>query len=107
MDAKRLHHGLAAQLNLKAEQILEGAVGEIDFPVTVKQQQPFEHGIEENLLLRLGVNRRLLMPPLESFHVGVKGHLLSQKFLSPPEMDGDCRDEGENEKDEPRHSTKR
>jgi hypothetical protein len=49
----------------------------------------------------------LLLPTLESFHVGVKRHLLAQEFFPPPKMNGDCRDEGENEKDEPRHSTKR
>ena len=69
VQAQRLHDGFAAQFGFEAEQIFEGAVGEINFPVAVEQQQAFEHGIEQHLLLRLGVNRRLLLPALGFLHL--------------------------------------
>jgi hypothetical protein len=94
VQAERFHDGFAAQLGLDAEQIFEGAVGEINLPVPIEQQQAFEHGIEQNLLLRLGVNRRLLLTPLEILHVRVQLHLLAAEFLPPPEMNSNGGSDG-------------
>ena len=86
MHAQRFHDGFAAQLGFQAEQIFEGAVGEINPAVAVEQQQPFQHAVEQDLLLRLGVNGRLLLPPLKILHVGLHLPLLAAEFLPPPEM---------------------
>jgi hypothetical protein len=62
--------------------------------VAVEQQQAFEHRIEQHLLLRLGVNRRLLLPPLKILDVRQRIPLLTAELLPPPEMNsnrgGDC-----------------
>ena len=87
MQAQRFHDGFAAQLGFEAEQIFEGAVGEVNPAVAIEQQQAFEHGVEQDLLLRLGVNRRLLLPPLQILHLRLHLPLLAAEFLPPPEMD--------------------
>jgi hypothetical protein len=97
MDAQGFHHGLAAQLDFQAEKIFEGAVGEINFAVAVKEQQTFEHGIEENLLLRLRVNGRLLLTTLKIFEIRAGLPLLAQKILPPPEMQDYQRAECKND----------
>jgi hypothetical protein len=94
VQAERFHDGFAAQLGLDAEQVFEGAVGEVNLPVPVEQQQAFEHGVEQNLLLRLGVNRCLLLPPLKILHVRLQLLLLSAEFLPPPEMDSNGGSDG-------------
>jgi hypothetical protein len=57
--------------------------------VAVEQQQTFEHRVEQNLLLRLRVNGRLLLAAAGVFHLGVNLLLLAAEFLPPREMDGD------------------
>ena len=89
MHAQRLHDGFAAQLGFQAEQIFEGAVGEVNPAVAIEQQQAFQHAVEQDLLLRLGVNRGLLLPPLEILHLGLQLPLLVLEFLPPPEMNSD------------------
>ncbi len=89
VQPQRLHDRLAAQLGLQAEQVLERAVGEINLPVAVEQQQPFQHRVEQHLLLRLGVTRRLLLLPAENIHLRLNLPLLAQIFLPPCEMQGD------------------
>ena len=101
MHAQGFHDGFAAQLGLEAEQIFEGAVGEINPAVAVEQQQAFQHAVEQDLLLRLGVNRRLLLPPLKILHVGLQLPLLVAEFLPPPEMNADGGGDGENGQERP------
>ena len=89
VKAQRLHDGFAAQLGFQAEEIFEGAVGEINFPAAVEQQQTLQHGVEQHLLLRLGVNGRLLLTALEVFHIRLHLLLLPAEFLPPGEMNAD------------------
>jgi hypothetical protein len=49
------------------------------------------------LLLRLGVNRRLLVPPLKLLHIGLHLPLPAEKFLPPAEVD--CHGHGDEGKD--------
>ena len=98
MHAQGFHDGFAAQLGFQAEKIFEGAVGEVNPAVAVEQQQPLQHAVEQDLLLRLGVNRRLLVPPLKLLHFGLHLPLLAEIFMPPPEMNshggGDRDDQG-------------
>jgi len=98
MHAQGFHDGLAAQLGFQAEKIFERAVGKVNFPVAVEQQQAFEHGIEENLLLRLCFDGRLVLSFLKILDISLQLPLLMEKFLPPPKMDGNRRKECENEK---------
>jgi len=86
MDAQGFHDGFAAQFGFQAKQIFEGAIGEVNPAVAVEQQQPFQHAVEQDLLLRLGVNRGLLFPPQRVFPVSLNLPLLAPEFSSPPEM---------------------
>jgi hypothetical protein len=101
MHAQGFHDGFAAQLGFQAEKIFERAVGEVNPAIAVEQQQPLQHAVEQDLLLRLGVNRRLLVPPLKLLHLGLHLPLLAEKFMPPPEMDGNCREDGRNGQDWP------
>ena len=69
VQAQRFEDGFAAQFDFEAEQIFERAVGEVNFLRAVQQQQAFDHGIEQHLLLRLGVNAGLLLAALGSFNL--------------------------------------
>jgi hypothetical protein len=101
MQAQGFHDGFAAQLGFQAEKILEGAVGEVNPAVAVQQQQPLQHAVEQDLLLRLGVNRRLLVPPLKLLHFGLHLPLLEEKLLPPAEVDSDGRGKGKNGQERP------
>ena len=94
VQAQRFHDGFAAQLGLDAEQVFEGAVGEVNFPVAIQQQQAFEHGIEQNLLLRLGVDRCLLLAALVDFNLR-RALSCCAEFRPPPEMKSGERGERE------------
>jgi hypothetical protein len=98
MHAQGFHDSLATQFGFQAEKIFERAVGKVNFPVTVEQQQAFKHGIEENLLLRLRFDGRLPLPFLKILDVRLQLPLLVTKFLPPPKMDGNRRNKRENEK---------
>src|SRR5271155_2869474 len=98
MHAHRFPDGLAAQFSFQAEKIFERVVGKVNFPVAVEQQQAFEHGIEENLLLRLRFDGRLPLPFLKILDVRLQLPLLMTKLLPPPKMNGNRRNECENEK---------
>ena len=93
MHAQGFHDGFAAQLGFQAEKIFERAVGEVNPAIAVEQQQPLQHAIEQDLLLRLGVSRRLLVPPLKLLHFSLHLPLLAEKFMPPPEMQAAQRDE--------------
>jgi len=96
MEAEDFHDGFAAELGFHAEQVLERAVGEINLAAAVQQQQSFEHGIEQHLLLRFCVNGRLLLPALNIFEVRARLNLLLAKSRAPPEMNSDGGNNGEN-----------
>ncbi len=89
VQAQCLHDRLAAQLGFQIEQVLERAVGEVDPAFAVEQQQAFEHGIEQNLLLRLRINGCLLLASAAFLHLGVNLLPLTKKSLPPREMDCD------------------
>jgi hypothetical protein len=97
MHAQGFHDGFAAQFGFQAEKIFERAIGEVNPAVAVEQQQPLQHAVEQDLLLGLGVNRRLLVPPLQLLHFGLHLPLPAEKFMPPPEMD--CRGGGDEGKD--------
>jgi hypothetical protein len=80
------------------EQVFERAVGQVNFPVPVQQQQSFQHGIEQDFLLRLRVERSLLLPAPGIFNLRRALLLLRVEFRPPPEMEAggaDNRDEGQ------------
>ena len=101
MHAQGFHDGFAAQLGFQAEKIFECAIGEINPAVAVEQQQALQHAVEQDLLLRLGVNRRLLVPPLQLFHLGPHLPPLVEKFLPPPEVNRHGHSQSEDGKDRP------
>ena len=101
MQSQGFHDGLAAQLGLDAEKIFEGAVGEINPAFAVEQQQSFQHGIEQHLLLRLRFNGGLLLAAAGVLHLGVNPLLLAKKFIPPPEVEADRTAEGEDGQEGP------
>jgi hypothetical protein len=96
MQAQGFHDGFAAQLGFQAEKIFERAIGEVNPAVAVQQQQPLQHAVEQNLLLRLRVNRRLLVPLLQFLHFGLHLPPLAEKFMPPPEVDSNGCGKGNN-----------
>ena len=61
VQAQGLHEGPAADVNGDAEEAGKGAVGELDAPALVEQQQALDHAVEEDFLLGLDLRRG---PPL-------------------------------------------
>jgi len=96
MHAQGFHDGFAAQLGFQAEKIFERAVGEINPAVAVEQKQTLQHAVEQDLLLGLGVNRRLLVPPLKLRHLCLHLPPLAEKFMPPPEMNSHGGGKGNN-----------
>jgi hypothetical protein len=96
MQAQGFHDGFAAQLGLQPEKIFKRAIGEINPAVAVEQKQTFQHAVEQDLLLGLGVSRRLLLPSLKLLHLGLHLPPLAEKFMPPPEMDYRGRGKGNN-----------
>ena len=70
-------------LDFQAKQVLERPVGQVNFLGPVQQQQPLDHGIEQHLLLRLGLHVRLLLAALGQFQLGRAPALLRQVFSTP------------------------
>jgi hypothetical protein len=96
MHAQGFHDGFAAQLGFQAEKIFERAIGEVNPAVAVEQQQTLQHAVEQDLLLGLGVNCRLLVPPLKLLHFGLHLPLPAEKFMPPSEMNSDGGGKGKN-----------
>src|SRR6202012_2326567 len=63
--------------------------------------QTLEHGIEQHLLLGLGINGGLLLAALGGLVICLKFHLLLAKRTPPPQLQDDQRNQSENEEDEP------
>jgi hypothetical protein len=96
MHAQGFHDGFAAQLGFQAEKIFERAIGEVNPAVAVEQKQPLQHAVEQDLLLGLGVSRRLLLPSLKLLHLGLHLPPLVEKFMPPPEMNSHGGGKGKN-----------
>jgi hypothetical protein len=77
------HDRFAAQLGFDSEQVFERAIGEINFSTAIQEQQPFEHGIEEYLLLRPGVDGGLLLPALKILHITLGFAFQAREFPVP------------------------
>jgi len=101
MHAQGFHDGLAAQLGFQAEKIFERAVGEVNPAVAVEQEQALQHAVEQDLLLGLGVSRRLLVPPLKLLHLGLHLPPLVKKFMPPPEVNCHHGGNGKNSQESP------
>jgi hypothetical protein len=101
MHAQGFHDGFAAQLGFQAEKIFERAIGEVNPAVAVEQKQAFQHAVEQDLLLGLGVSRRLLLPPLKLLHLGLHLPPLAEKFMPPPEVNCHHGGNGKNSQESP------
>ena len=60
MQAQRFHDGFSAQIGAHAKQAFERAVGELDPPGFIQQQQALDHAVEQDLLLGLELEGLLL-----------------------------------------------
>jgi len=89
MQPQGFHDGFAVQFGFQAEKFLERAVGEVNPAIAVEQKQTLQHAVEQNLLLRLGVNCRLLVTLLELLRFGLHLPLVVKEFMPPPEMNSD------------------
>jgi hypothetical protein len=67
----------------------------------VEQQQAFNHGIEEHLLLRLGINAGLLLPALRGLDLRDPAAFQGGKTIAPPEMQTQQCAKGDYEQKEP------
>jgi hypothetical protein len=101
VEAQHFHNGFAPYLSFDAEKIFEGAVGEVNFAAAVEQEQAFEHGIKEDLLLGLGVNGGLLLVTLEILYVRLHLALEARIFLCPENVASHGDGNSENGQDGP------
>src|SRR6266403_696342 len=91
LETKGLHDGLPAHVGLEAEELLKGAVDQLDVAGVVEDQDSLGHAVEERLLLGGPLRGLLVMAGPDGF----KDLLLAQPFLvqagvaaAPPPMKG-------------------
>ena len=67
--AQYFEQGLAADVNGDAEESDERAIGQLNATIAVEQEQPFDHAVEQRLLLGIDFPRLLLEPILQRVEI--------------------------------------